>query len=300
MIFIADGTDRLDKFLARVLPDHSRTKLTKIINEEKVLVNGKKAKASLKLEPGMSIELDEPEEAEIHDLSPADIPLDVVYEDEFLLVVNKPRGLASHPAATLKQPSLVNALLGRNITLSGVGESYRPGIVHRLDKETTGLMVVAKTDAAHVSLAKQMESKSAERRYVANVAGEVTEERFKVDAPIGRNKVNRVLMAVDPEGKHALTHCLRVARLEHGTLVAVRLETGRTHQIRVHLRAIGHPVLGDKLYAPKEYAKGELQLHAGYLAFDHPETGERVETYCDPPFDFEGASMVSLELLKSV
>jgi len=161
---IADAPERLDKFLARMLPKHSRSKLVRLIDSGAVLVNGQPERTSFKLAAGTKVTLDEPDEAEAHDLTPAEIDIEVVFEDEHLLVVNKPRGLAAHPAASLKEPSLVNALLARAHELSSVGGDFRPGIVHRLDKETTGLMVVAKLDSAHVSLAKQIEQKTAERR----------------------------------------------------------------------------------------------------------------------------------------
>jgi 23S rRNA pseudouridine1911/1915/1917 synthase len=295
MLLTADQRERLDKFLARSLPDHSRTKLTKLIESGGVLVDGKVPKSSFPLEPGMTVELEEPETTEPHDLTPANIPIEVVFEDESLMVVNKPRGLASHPAASLKEPSLVNALLYRETPLSSAAGDFRPGIVHRLDKETTGLMVVAKNDSAHVTLAKQLESKTAERRYLAVVAGYTEQENFTVNFPIGRSKMNRQHMVVDPKGKRAVTHLKRIARLDQGTLVAAKLETGRTHQIRVHLKSIGHPILGDNLYAPREYATGAMQLHAAFLAFDHPVTGERVSFYADPDEEFLGHEWANRE-----
>lgn len=282
MEYIVDQKDRLDKYLARILPEYSRTRLVKLVDSGLVLVDGVSQKPSFALHPGMSVALDDPGPSEVHDLTPADIPLEVLFEDDALLVVNKPRGLAAHPAASLKEPSLVNALLARNISLSQTAGAFRPGIVHRLDKETTGLMVVAKTDRAHVILAKQMENKTAERRYFAVVAGDIEQERFKVDGPIARDKHNRLLMTVDAAGKHAVTFIKRLARVTQGVLVGARLETGRTHQIRVHLRAVGHPVLGDKIYAPREFGSGPMQLHAAYLAFDHPHTGERIAVYAEP------------------
>ena len=298
MILVADQLERLDKFLARMMPDHSRTKLVRLIDAGEVLVNGKPAvKSSLMLEPGMDVALDEPEEAPSHDLTPADIPLDIIFEDEVMLIVNKPRGLASHPAASLKEPSLVNALLNRNIELSQAGGAFRPGIVHRLDKETTGLMVVAKTDAAHVSLAKQIESKDAERRYVAIVGGLVERDRFSIDAPMGRDKVNRMKMAIDPSGKRAITHIKRVGSYGPGTLIVVRLETGRTHQIRVHMSSFGMPVYGDALYAPKGFSEGLMQLHAAYLEVDHPTTGTRMSFFAEPDDSFHGKEAVTQSLL---
>lgn len=282
MELIAEGSERLDRFLARHLPEHSRTKLARLVDSGEVMVDGEAQKPSFKLETGMRVTLDAPEERPAHDLVPADIPLDVVYEDDAMLVVNKPRGLASHPASSLHEPSLVNALLARGTRLSEVGEAFRPGIVHRLDKETTGLMVVAKTDAAHVALARQMEGKTAERRYLALVAGTVERERFLVDMPIGRDPKHRVRMAVVPDGKSARTEVKRVVRLDAGTLLACRLETGRTHQIRVHLAYHAMPVIGDHLYAPRAVGEGPLQLHAAYLALDHPVTGERMSFAAAP------------------
>jgi 23S rRNA pseudouridine1911/1915/1917 synthase len=291
--FTVDERERLDKFLARMLPEHSRTKLVKMIAGGEVRVEGAVAeKASMPLEPGMRVELPAPEDAPAHDLTPADIPLDVRYEDDLLLVVNKPRGLAVHPAPSLKEPSLVNALLARGGTLSETAGAFRPGIVHRLDKETTGLLVVAKTDAAHVALARQIEGRSAERRYLAVVAREVEPERFRIDSPIGRDPANRQRMAVHPRGKRAVTHVKKLARHEQGTLVAARLETGRTHQIRVHLAAVGHPVLGDTTYAPKEWGEGPMQLHAAFLSFEHPTSGERLAIYAPPDEQFLGRELV--------
>jgi 23S rRNA pseudouridine1911/1915/1917 synthase len=290
---VSEVPERLDRFLARELPAHSRTKLAKLVTNGTVRVDGSEAKPSLMLQPGMVVELPEVEEAPAHDLSPAEIPLTILFEDDSMLVVNKPRGLATHPASSLKEPSLVNALLGRKTQLSGLGELFRPGIVHRLDRETTGLLVVAKTDQAHVKLARQMETKSAERRYLAVVAGRVERPRFVIDAPIARNKANRLLMAVDPNGKPAVTHVKRLSEVDQGVCVGVRLETGRTHQIRVHLSAVGLPVLGDRLYAPKRYAEGPLQLHAAYLELDHPVTGERMSFTVSPDEQFFGFGVVS-------
>jgi 23S rRNA pseudouridine1911/1915/1917 synthase len=300
MRLTAEGRERLDRFLARQLPQFTRSRLAVFIAEGGVRVEGKPAKAGQMLKAGHAVELELPEDRPAHDLAPADIELDVLYEDAELIVVNKPRGLAAHPAPSLKEPSLVNALLARGGALSAGSAAYRPGIVHRLDKETTGLMVVAKTDRAHHDLAKQFAGKRAERRYVAIVAGDFKEERVTVSAPLARDRSNRFLMAVDPQGKPAVTHVLRLARLDKGTLLGIRLETGRTHQIRAHLRAIGHPVLGDRLYAPKEHRGFALQLHAGLLSFDHPTSGESMAFYAAPPVDFLEGELVTRENLERV
>jgi 23S rRNA pseudouridine1911/1915/1917 synthase len=289
----ADREERLDKFLARSLPNFSRTKLAALAASGGVLVEGRPQKASFMLQPGLEVKLEVPADSPAQDLSPADIPIEIVYEDEHFLVVNKPRGLAVHPAATLHEPSLVNALLGRSCTLSTAAGDFRPGIVHRLDKETTGLLIVAKGDLVHAHLARQIEGKSAERRYVAVVAGDLAQQRFTVDAPLGRDPAYRTRMAVVPGGKRAVTHVKVLRRLDAGTLIAVRLETGRTHQIRVHLRAVGHPVLGDTLYAPKEWRDGPIQLHAAFLEIEHPMSGQRMAFYVAPPPDFVGAEFVS-------
>lgn len=272
-----------------MLPEHSRTSLAKLIESGAVLVDGRARKPSFHLESGADVAVSsEPEAKAAHDLTPADIALDVPYEDDTLMVVSKPRGLATHPATSLKEPSLVNALLGRFGALSSGSAAYRPGIVHRLDKETTGLMIVAKTDRAHVNLARQIADRSAVRIYLAVVHGEVERADFSIEAPIGRDKKNRQRMTVDSSGKPALTHVKRFAKLPDGTLVAARLATGRTHQIRVHLSAVGHPVLGDRTYSLKRYEDTPLQLHAAFLAFSHPSTGERIACYQPPPLDFLG------------
>jgi len=283
MKLVAEGGDRLDRFLVRHLPEFTRSRLSELISAGGVTVDGKPAKPSLMLKEGAVVELEPPSDRPSHDLTPFELPLNVLFEDAHLMIVDKPRGLAVHPAPTLKEPSLVNALLARGGDLSPGAAGYRPGIVHRLDKETTGLLVVAKTDRAHQHLARQFATKTAERRYLAVVAGELDRERLTIEAPLARDKRNRMLMSVDPSGKPAVTHVLKLARHDRGTLVAARLETGRTHQIRIHLKAIGHPVVGDPLYAPPEWRDGPMLLHAAYLELDHPETGERLRfwTPCD-------------------
>lgn len=296
MTFIADRYERLDVFLARQLPQYSRSKLAKSIEKRNVLVDGKVAKPSTAVEPGASVELVTlPAQSDAHNLAPCDIPLDVVFEDDHLLVVNKPRGLATHPAESLHEPTLVNALLGRSQALSAGSAPFRPGIVHRLDKETTGLILIAKTDEAHWKLAKQIEAKTAERRYVAIVQGELEQESFRIGGLIGRDPKNRLKMAMVAEGKSAATLVRRIARVDAGTLIALRLETGRTHQIRVHMLAVGHPVVGDRLYSGKPNDVTPMQLHAAYLAFDHPSTGERIALFQAPPDDFLARAIVMEE-----
>lgn len=298
LTLFTDRAERLDLFLARALPDHSRSRLAKLASGGGVMVENMPQKPSFMLRPGMKVTLGRPEETAAHDLTPFEFQLDVRYEDEHLLVVNKPRGMAVHPAASLKEPSLVNALLARSHELSQIGGEFRPGIVHRLDKDTTGLILIAKTDSVHAKLARQIETKAAKRRYVAAVAGEVELDRFDVSAPIGRSKRNRLLMTVEPSGKSALTHFKTLGRYPFGTVLAAALETGRTHQIRVHLQSIGHPVLGDRLYAPKEYRDHELQLHAAFLAFAHPVTGEPIEVFAEPPGGFLGVEAIRLDQLE--
>jgi len=284
MRLVAEEKERLDRFLVRHFPEFTRSRFGQWIQGGQVTVDGKSSKPAYMLKPGMVVELELPEERPAHDLTPAEIPLDVLFEDDHLLVVNKPRGMAAHPSPSSREASLVNALLARGGALSSGSASYRPGIVHRLDKDTTGLIVVAKTDRAHLHLSRQFAAKTAERRYVAVVAGDLERERLTIDAPIARDRHNRQRMAVDPDGKPAVTHVRKLARLDLGTLIAARLETGRTHQIRVHLAAIGHPVLGDQLYAPVEKRLGPMLLHAAYLEFEHPETGDRVQFWAPCPW----------------
>ncbi len=289
---------RLDKFLASSLEGVSRTQVVSMIEEGRVMVGGKPIlKPGGQLKEGDEVVVDLPEARAPHALVPDHRELDVVFEDEFLLVVNKPRGLASHPASSLKEPSLVEVLLGRGGTLSTAGGAFRPGIVHRLDKETTGLLVVAKNDEIHRSLAEQIQEKSADRRYLAVSAGDVDQTKFRVEAALRRDPGNRLLMKADSAGKWAATNFKKLARLNAGTLLACMLETGRTHQIRVHLQSIGHPVLGDKLYAPALYRTMPLQLHAAYLRFVHPVTGKEVLTVCPPPADFLGFGHFEMDQL---
>lgn len=290
MRFVSDGEERLDRFLADRMPEHSRAKIAAWISEGGVRVEGKVEKASFRLKPGMSVEIDALPPSESHNLTPADIPLAILFEDDDLLIVDKPRGLATHPAASLREPSLVNALLGRKGALSTAAGACRPGIVHRLDKETTGLLVVAKNDATHAALSDQFALRTAVRRYVAWIGGNVGRESFRVEAPIGRDPKDRLRMAVVQGGKPAATVARRLKLEGSDALVSLKLETGRTHQIRVHLAFAGCPVYGDTLYAPKPMQDGPLQLHAAILGIRHPRTGNRILGYAPPPEDFREAS----------
>lgn len=298
MTFRVTERDRLDRFLALQIPGTSRTRLAEWIAEGRVKVNRVIAsKAGAPVMPNDEVECDELENRTAHDLAPADVNFRIVLETNSLLVVDKPRGLAVHPASSLHEPSLVNGLLARSITLSEGTASFRPGIVHRLDKDTTGLLLIAKNDSAHERLAKDIETKKTERRYLALVEGAIAQELFTVDAPIGRDERNRQKMAVNAKGKSARTHGAVWRRIGNRTLVGLRLETGRTHQIRVHLKAIGHPVVGDALYGHA----GTLSLHAGYLQFSDPDTEERREACVAPPVDFgvEVTDEEAMEFLQS-
>lgn len=267
---------RLDSFAAKIF-DISRARVQELISEGLVLVNGKKAEKKFLLSVGDEISVELPPERELEAV-PQDIPIDIVYEDEYLLVVDKPRGMVVHPAAGNPDGTLVNALLyhckGRLSSINGV---IRPGIVHRIDKDTSGLLIVAKTDEAHQGLAKQIAVHSFERKYEAIVGGHFKESSGTVCAPIGRHKSNRKKMAVtEHNSKEATTHWRVVAESKDYTHLELTLETGRTHQIRVHMSYIGHPVAGDTVYGNVRYRLGmEGQcLFAKYISFVHPISGQ--------------------------
>lgn len=291
--FIAEGKERLDRFLARMQPEQSRTRLVKWIEDGGVQVDGEAVLVGrFELKPGMVVAMADVPPTPPQDLNPVPMDLDIRYEDEHLLVVNKPRGLAVHPSQVNMGATLVHGLLARSHSLSQEGGSFRPGIVHRLDKETTGLLVVAKTDAAHRHLAAQIKSKTAERRYVAQIFGDPAQPRFTIDAPVGRHPGIPSLMTIKPTGRAAVTHVTVLTRVERGTLVACRLTTGRTHQIRIHLSHFGFAVRGDVLYAKDKWKEGPMQLHAAYLAFAHPVTRAEIAVFCEPPIDFELRDLV--------
>jgi len=265
-------------FLAGRVPDLSRSRVQRLIADGRATVDGRPAKANHRVQPGERVELAVPA-PEPAAAAPEAIPLDVVYEDAEVVVVNKPRGMVVHPAVGNWRGTLVNALLARCGDLPGVGGEARPGIVHRLDKDTSGVMVAAKTDRAHASLARQIRDRTAGRKYLALVHGNVAADRGLIDAPLGRHRTDRKKMAVDPErGREARTEFTVRERFAGFTLVECRLQTGRTHQIRVHMAYIGHPVVGDPKYGPKKapFAIAGQALHAAELAFRHPASGEEL------------------------
>lgn len=295
MTWTAEVIERLDALLVRNLAPHSRSRIEKMIRDGSVLINGEPVtKPGMRLRIGQVIECPIPEELAPQKLDPVDIPLNIMYEDDDVIVLVKQRGLAVHPAPGLKgESTLVQGLLFYSERLSDEAGSFRPGIVHRLDKDTTGIMMIARTNVAHQRLAEQVRLRTAERRYVAGVRGRPDLDLFSVNAPLGQDPRHPMKRAIRDDGKPAVTHFRVLGRLEEGTLLGVRLETGRTHQIRVHLASIGLPVLGDRLYAPAKFAHGALQLHAAWLSFTHPTTGEVMAFFAPPPEDFEGRDQIT-------
>lgn len=283
-----EAGERIDKLLTGWVSELSRTQVQDLIDEEAILVNGSKSKSNYKVRAGDVITLDLPEPAEV-ELVAEDIPLDVRYEDKDVIVVNKARGMVVHPAAGHTSGTLVNALLFHCKDLSGINGEVRPGIVHRIDKDTSGLLMAAKNDHAHRHLSAQLKEHSVTRKYIAVVHGVIEHDLGTVDAPIGRHSVHRQQMAVIREGgREAVTHFQVIERLEKHTVVELKLETGRTHQIRVHMDFIGHPLVGDPKYGNQKRNKfGDIiegqALHAQVLGFVHPRTEEYLEFTTDIP-----------------
>ncbi len=291
MILLADKTgERADAALARLCPELSRSAAQKLLEEGLVTRNGKLVKKNEKLNEGDQLEFELPQAEEV-DIQPEDIPLDIVYEDEDVLVINKPKGLVVHPAAGHWSGTLVNALMFHcKDRLSGINGQLRPGIVHRIDMDTSGLLIVAKNDFAHQSLAEQLQDHSLSRTYVCIVVGGMKEDSGTIDAPIGRHPTDRKKMAVtEKNSKNAVTHWEVLERFDRYTLLQCKLETGRTHQIRVHLSWRNHPILGDTVYGSKKPELGQCSqcLHAKELTFRHPRTGETVTVSCPLPDYFE-------------
>lgn len=300
---IESASERLDLFLRTHCPQHSRSSIQALIRTGAIRVNGKKTRPAYLVQPGdeIAVELPEPEPSAAH---PEPLPLSIAYEDDDLLVVNKAAGMTVHPAPGATEGTLVNALLHRCRDLSGINGALRPGIVHRLDKETSGLLLVAKRDAAHRRLAHSLQARRIERCYLSLVWGGMREAEGRIEAPIGRHPKNRKKMAVIADGRAAATNFKVAERCPFTTLVECQLETGRTHQIRVHLAHIGHPVFGDPVYGGRDQARGirpeyrrqanwmlslikRQALHAKKLRFAHPTTGEMMEFTAPLPEDLQ-------------
>ena len=291
MILFADmAGERLDAFLARSVEGLSRSGAQKLLEDGCVLRNGRPGKKNDKLSPGEEISVSIPEPKAV-DIAPKEMPLDIVYQDEDVLVLNKPKGLVVHPAAGHQDDTLVNGLLHAMAgNLSGINGELRPGIVHRIDKDTSGLLAVAKNDLAHTVLASQLKDHTMARTYEAIVCGGFREDSGTVDAPIGRHPSDRKKMCVTQRNsKNAVTHWEVVRRYRGYTHIRCRLETGRTHQIRVHMASIGHPILGDTVYGHKKPELGQDSqcLHAGALCFRHPRDGRPVMVFAPLPEYFQ-------------
>ena len=283
--------ERLDTVLTELMEhQHSRSYLKKLIKEDCVLLNHKPAKPSARVQEGDEIIIDLPENV-LPDILPENIPLDILYEDDDVLVVNKPKGMVVHPAPGHYSGTLVNALMYHcGDSLSGINGVLRPGIVHRIDRDTTGSILVCKNDTAHRSIALQLQEHTIVRRYFAIVCDNIKEDEITIDAPIGRDVNVRKKMSIRPDGKRAVTHCKVLEQFGQYTYVECRLETGRTHQIRVHMTSIGHPLLGDEVYGSRRTSPFATQgqcLHAGILGFVHPVTGLYIETHAPLPEYFD-------------
>lgn len=280
---------RLDMYIASLDLDLSRSMAQKIIENGQVLVNGKVPKASYKTKLGDKIEIEllEPKET---NLEAQDIPLDIIYEDGDILVVNKPKGMVVHPGNGNPDGTLANAVLNHcKENLSGIGGEIRPGIVHRLDKDTSGLIVIAKNDKAHINLSKQIQDRKVKKIYTALVRGIIPEDAATINMPIGRSNTDRKKMAVRKDGKEAITHIKVITRYEKYTLIRVKIDTGRTHQIRVHMAEIGYPVVGDEVYSngKNEFNVHGQMLHSTSLDFVHPITGKQMHFEAPLPKYFE-------------
>ena len=280
---------RLDAYIVEEVDELSRTTVQRLIDEAKILVNGKKQKSSYKPEAGDLISIDMPEARQTK-LEAQDIPVPIVYEDNDIIVVNKPKGMVVHPANGNPDGTLVNAILSIcKDSLSGIGGEIRPGIVHRLDKDTSGLLIVAKNDVAHIKMSKQIQDREVTKKYIALVKGVIAENEATIDLPIARSTKDRKKMAVDAKGKNAITHFKVLKRYDKYTLLELKIDTGRTHQIRVHMSYIGHPVVGDSVYSngKNEFGIEGQMLHARYLEFKHPITGKELKLEAPIPEYFE-------------
>lgn len=284
---------RLDQYLAKQGVSLSRSMIQKLLEEDNIVVNGKREKASYKVRQGDNIEItiEPPKEVK---LEAEDIPLEVVYEDDDILVVNKQKGLVVHPGSGNWDGTLVNAIMAHcKDSLSGIGGELRPGIVHRLDKDTSGLLIIAKHDKAHIAMSEQIKNREVKKTYIALVRGMIAENEATIDMPIGRSTKDRKKMAVTKTGKEAITHFKVMGRFTTAkgsyTLLEIKIDTGRTHQIRVHMAEIGHPVIGDMVYSngKNEFGVEGQCLHAKRLEFCHPITGKRMVLEAELPEYFE-------------
>lgn len=288
---IEKGGERIDKYLSEQLEDMTRSHIQKLIKENMVRVNGMAVKSNFKLSDSDQIEVEIPELKE-PDILPENIPLDILYEDQDILVVNKPKGMVVHPAPGHYTGTLVNAIMYHcKDNLSGINGVMRPGIVHRIDMDTTGSLLICKNDRAHQALAEQLKEHSITRKYHAIVHGRLKEDEGTIDKPIGRHPIDRKKMSVHcTNGREAITHYRVLKRFQQFTYIECQLETGRTHQIRVHMSSIGHPILGDQVYGPAKcpYKLQGQTLHAKVLGITHPTTGEYMEFDAPLPDYFQG------------
>ena len=283
-----EESKRIDAYISENT-EYSRTAAQRLIEENKIIVNGKKEKASYKVQNGDKIEIEEEPAKEI-EIKAQDIPLEILYEDNDIIVVNKPKGMVVHPANGNPDGTLVNAIMSIcKDSLSGIGGEIRPGIVHRLDKNTSGAIIIAKNDKAHINLSEQLKNHEIKKTYIALVRGVVKENNATINMPIGRSKKDRKKMDVDKNGKEAITHFKVLKRYKDCTLLEINIETGRTHQIRVHLSHIGYPIIGDEVYSNgknKWNIEGQC-LHAKSLDFKHPITGKNMHIEAPIPEYFE-------------
>lgn len=288
-IIVEQEKERIDKYLVNKLPEFSRMMIQKLIEQEQILVNTKPVKTSYVVQVGDVIDVAVPQAKPTH-LEPQEIPLKIVYEDQDIIVVNKEKGMVVHPAAGNPDGTLVNAIMAHcKENLSGIGGELRPGIVHRLDKDTSGLLIIAKNDKAHIEISKQIQERKVKKTYLALVRGVIPENEATIDMPIGRSMQDRKKMAVTKKGKVAITHFKVLERFSKYTFLQIQIETGRTHQIRVHLAEIGYPVVGDMVYSngKNEFGVEGQMLHAKSLDFLHPITKEKMHLEAPLPEYFK-------------
>lgn len=284
-----EDKNRLDKIISTLDNTISRTSVKRLIEEDKITVNGKKEKPSYEVKIGDIIEIQEEIPKESHIIA-QDIPIEVIYQDEDILVINKPKGMVVHPGNGNPDGTLANAVMGLyGETLSGIGGEIRPGIIHRLDKDTSGVIVIAKNDKAHIDISNQIKNRETSKKYIALVRGIIKEDEATINMPIGRSLKDRKKMAVRKDGKEAVTHFKVLKRFEEYTLLELKIDTGRTHQIRVHMAEIGHPVVGDYIYSNGKNpfnVVGQM-LHSKRIEFVHPKTKEKVEFVAPIPKYFQ-------------